>query len=422
VLIVALGCLIAWQRGNALDALGCTLSGLAMLVLLFSIRRMTSAARAISSGMLAGLLIWFNPAILLDAHAWPQWDAWPLPFVLLSFLCLIEEWPFAAGAFFIIGAMLKGQVLLVWPMWILWPLLAGRFGYALRVFVGSAAAMAAITSIWLLQTGGMVIAVVVVTAAAFVGCSIYVNISGKKVFSRLADIATAAAGIGAASTFLLGYYCGGSFSWFRVCFDYGIRKFDNMHQRGTFNLATILADGYHWRLHDLVRVPLVFTHVDLELKAVLIAVYALCLASSCCAAAMLRSRNDPVLFLLFTGPFIAFYSVLGQMHSRYLLFGAAFSSLCVACGSLGTILSLATTLLATLPILRLECFANPDANPGLLQMLDDQRFFLSWATLVLAGIYLAVAWLIIFRRLWHTARTATASLRIRAGLPVQLQG
>jgi uncharacterized membrane protein YjjP (DUF1212 family) len=106
------------------------------------------------------------------------------------------------------------------------------------------------------------------------------------------------------------------------------------------------------------------------------------------------------LLLLFTGPFVCFYSVLGQMHSRYLLFGAALSSLCVASGSFGTILSGATTILATLPILHLELIANRDTDPSLLQMLSDHGIFLSWATLVLAGAYSGVALQIVFRRFW----------------------
>ncbi len=45
-------------------------------------------------GLLAALLVWFNPAMLADAHVWPQWDVWLLPFLLGATLAASLDWWF----------------------------------------------------------------------------------------------------------------------------------------------------------------------------------------------------------------------------------------------------------------------------------------------------------------------------------------
>jgi len=101
-------------------------------------------------GLLAALFLWFSPDIILNAHAWPQWDTWLVPFYLLGCLLASLDWWFAAGVVILIGANLKGQMLSVAPIFIIWPLVQGRIGAAVRWICGAVFCYALIVSGWLI--------------------------------------------------------------------------------------------------------------------------------------------------------------------------------------------------------------------------------------------------------------------------------
>ena len=72
--------------------------------------------------LLSAIFVWFNLPMILDAHVWPQWDAWAIPFYLFAaWLALGRRW-LACGMCMGFGAMFKGQILLTLPIFILWPL------------------------------------------------------------------------------------------------------------------------------------------------------------------------------------------------------------------------------------------------------------------------------------------------------------
>lgn len=107
--------------------------------------------RAWVLGLAAAILIWFNPAILFDAHVFPQWDVWLLPsFFLAAWLCSMEWW-FAAGLLIPFGILMKGQLTMVTPFFILWPLLEGKPMAAVRFVLGCAVAAVALLSPWLVN-------------------------------------------------------------------------------------------------------------------------------------------------------------------------------------------------------------------------------------------------------------------------------
>lgn len=101
--------------------------------------------------MLAALLVWFNPALILNAHGWPQWDAWVLPYTIWAiYLALIDSW-LIAGGLIALGAMFKGQVLMIAPIFPLWALFSLRFGSLLRFASGFLGAVALLMSSWLVR-------------------------------------------------------------------------------------------------------------------------------------------------------------------------------------------------------------------------------------------------------------------------------
>jgi hypothetical protein len=103
-------------------------------------------------GLVAAGLIWFNPANLLSAYAWPTWDSWIVPLYLLAALLASLDWWFCSGIALAIGAMFKGQQLAITPIFILWPLLQGKVVATARWAIGLIFGMAMIASPWLLTS------------------------------------------------------------------------------------------------------------------------------------------------------------------------------------------------------------------------------------------------------------------------------
>ncbi len=130
-------------------------AGVAVLFLLANgaARFMPAGHRGWAAGTMAAIFVWFDPSLLIDAHVWPQWDAWLLPpFLAAALLASLDGW-LAAGAMLGIGAMFKGQMLIGAPVILVWPLVSLRWGAAARLVVGFALASGLIVSPWLLSIG-----------------------------------------------------------------------------------------------------------------------------------------------------------------------------------------------------------------------------------------------------------------------------
>src|SRR5437764_5234729 len=125
-------------------------------------RRVPAERRALICGLTAASVAWLEPSMILDAHGWPQWDAWIVPFYLLAALAASTKRWFWCGCLLAAGAMLKGQLLFVAPFFVLWPLWQKRWIPTLRLLAGFLATTALIISPWLLRTRAAWIAVAAV--------------------------------------------------------------------------------------------------------------------------------------------------------------------------------------------------------------------------------------------------------------------
>ncbi len=141
-------CMIALRQFELPLMFGWQLPGLVWLWVVLPSRRSTLM------GLVAALFFWFNPALIWNAHCWPQWDSWVLPFFLWAVLAGSLDYWFVAGALVAAGAMFKGQILFGAPLLLLWPLFQLRFISIVRWLVGLATSTAVITSPWLLRTAG----------------------------------------------------------------------------------------------------------------------------------------------------------------------------------------------------------------------------------------------------------------------------
>src|SRR5436309_2468026 len=50
------------------------------------LHRLPAENRAWICGLAAAGAVWLEPSMILDAHGWPQWDVWILPFYLFAAL------------------------------------------------------------------------------------------------------------------------------------------------------------------------------------------------------------------------------------------------------------------------------------------------------------------------------------------------
>ncbi|MGA2231130.1 MAG: hypothetical protein ABSH22_09560 [Tepidisphaeraceae bacterium] len=105
--------------------------------------------RGWACGLVAALLLWFDPSVIVDSHVWPQWDVWMLPPFFLAALAATLDWWFVAGVIIGVGVMFKGQTLMLAPVLAIWPLFAGRFAALARLTTGFILAAGVILSPWL---------------------------------------------------------------------------------------------------------------------------------------------------------------------------------------------------------------------------------------------------------------------------------
>src|SRR6266542_3591315 len=167
--------------------------------------------RASICGLAAASVAWLEPSMILDAHGWPQWDVWILPFYLFAALAALKNRWFLCGCLLAAGAMFKGQLLFVTPCLVLWPLWQKRWSRALCVLAGFASTTALVVSPWLLRTPT---ALIVVALIGGVGCLIFF---GRKFRDAWAWVA----GMIALGAFVAGAVAGGSFAWLQIGVLYG---------------------------------------------------------------------------------------------------------------------------------------------------------------------------------------------------------
>lgn len=349
--------------------------------------------RAWVLGLIAAVLIWFCPAILFDAHVWPQWDVWLLPsFFFAAWLCS-KEWWFAAGLLVPFGILMKGQLTMVTPIFVLWPLLEGKPMAALRFALGFAVAAVAMLLPWLVS-GWLAWGFVGVTTIA---SALLLTILTRRT-PRIANRRTIPLWVAAMfviSVCLAALFFHGSMSWYKVSFEYPTRHFRLMAMGEADNLAALLGyPPFLWQLNEpmfTLHLPLSHAQWVVTIKALLIAIYSVCLVLCAVGAASKSRRNDPAFLITLTAPWVVLFAVLPQMHERYLLWAAAISATCVAVGLGWGLLHLVLTAISTSMILGPLLMMHPQQAPGVSKVIASLHPGAGWAVLLCAGIYLYAA-------------------------------
>jgi hypothetical protein len=356
--------------------------------------------RAPICGLAAASVAWLEPSMILDAHGWPQWDVWILPFYLLAVLAALKNRWFWCGCLLAAGAMLKGQLLFVAPIFVLWPLWQKRWMSALRLLAGFTATAALIVSPWILRTPAAWIAF-----AAVAGASLLVALRHK-----LAHQGAWLAGILGAAAFVIAAFTGGSFAWFEIGFVYGTKHYPFLFISSCYNFASLLAAA-GWSLKDdLLSAHVGSVHFRLTLqwamRLLFLGAVALCARG---AARHLRNR-DPRVLIAISAPWLLMFALLGQMHERYLVWGAVVSAVAlgvnIRLSVIHFVISFASTAMMVHVMLVDKKF---DATLRAIDLLHGIRPYASVLVLVCVALYFwdALGWLTpAFRR--EAVKPATA--------------
>lgn len=364
------------------------------------------------AGLGAALLFWMNPAVIVDAHVFPQWDVWLLPFFVFGvLLASLDRW-FFAGVLVAVGSMFKGQLLLVAPLFVLWPLFARRWDATLRWLGGFAAAGTAVASPWLLgsPTGVLWVTLVILAlgvarawsgwrpgsvsagggvllllAATLWPWLLIAERGGSWLGLLFAGVLVGAAGVVptrqtrylaafalAGALLIAGVAFDGSFAWFRVGFLNQAGR--AWHFEGHVgNLGGLLGAILGWRADtpllagSLAGLPI--GRITPGLLLVLAFAAGLVLCSR--ATATHARRRDPRFLVAVVTPWVLLFLLLPNMKERYLMWGAGLTALGTGLGWRMVLVHALVTLVAWENETRVLLGLNPAFAPRLHAVLES---------------------------------------------------
>jgi hypothetical protein len=343
------------------------------------LRSFPTKHRAWICGLLAASVAWLEPSMILDAHGWPQWDVWIVPFYLFALLAALKNRWFVCGCLLAAGAMLKGQLLFVAPFFLFWPLWQKRWMRAFRVLAGFASTTAFLASPWLLRNPAAWIAVGIVASVSLLFL----------LWSRPRHAGTWIAGLTALAVFVVAALDGGSFAWLQVGFLYGSEHYPYLFISSCYNLSSLLANS-GWELKDSFwSADFGSLHFDLTLQWTLRLFYLGGLALCALGAARHVRNRDPRLLIAIVMPWLLMFALLGQMHERYLVWGAVISAVAlgvnVRLSVLHFIISLASlTMIAHVMLIDKKL----NATLGTIEFLNGLRPYASGLVLVCVAVCL----------------------------------
>ena len=355
--------------------------------------------RAFVCGLAAASVAWLEPSMILDAHGWPQWDVWILPFYLFAALAALKNRWFCCGCLLAAGAMFKGQLLFVAPLFILWPLWQTRWSAALRVIAGFAATAALVVSPWLLRTRAAWIAMAAATAIV-----VFLLVRHKLPYRG----AWLAGTIGCA-VFVIGAFAGGSFAWLQIGFVYGSEHYPYLFISSCYNLASLLGEFGLSLKDSLLSARIGGLHLHLTMQWALRLLYLGALVL--CARGVgrhLRNR-DPRALIAIATPWLLIFALLGQMHERYLMWGAVVSAVALGVSVRLTIVHFIISAVSTAMIMHVMLIDKKlDSTLRAIDLLHKIRPYASALVLACVALYLWDAIAVRIPTFQRTSTKATA--------------
>lgn len=329
-------------------------------------------------GFAAASVAWAEPSLVLDAHAWPQWDVWIMPYYLFAALAASTGRWLRCGCLLAVGAMFKGQLLMVVPFFVMWPLWGKQWGHAFRVLAGFGATAALLVSPWLLRS-----------PAAWIGVALVTAVPGGILAARKSpDVGVWSCGLFTVAAFVAGAF-GGSFAWLQIGLLYGTKQYPYLIMGSCYNLPALLAT-FGWSLkdapwsHDFGSVHFRFT-----LQWILRLLYILALGFCALGAARHSRSRDPRILIALATPWLLMFALLGQMHERYLMWGAIASAAALGVSARLSVLHFVFSAASAAMILHVMLIDKKIATTlASIQFLNRLTPYASVMVLVCVAVYL----------------------------------
>lgn len=308
-------------------------------------------------GSLAALLVWFNPALIWVAHCWPQWDAWGAAVYLLAALCASLGLWLPVGLVIGVGALLKGQVLVVAAFFVLWPLFARNFGGAARVLLGILLGLVLGGSPWFMGIFPRNRWVFHPPAAFWVAGVVLAAAVALFLWKRRNPDLRPAPWL-AGVTILAFVSCvplfGSDLAWVKVGFLFGSGHFPVLRMGRTPNFPALLE----------IWVPALKGQATPLLRSALWLVYIAGLAVVARATARWERAPHPRILAAFAAPWLLSVAMLPQMHERYLVYGAVATAMAAVALRGFVLLHLALTAVAVLAMIPIRLVPDLLRNGG----------------------------------------------------------
>jgi len=329
---------------------------------------------------LAAVMVWFNPTLILN-DCWPQWDAWILPCYAFAIYFAMGDWWFAAGVMLGIGAMLKGQLLFVAPIFLLWPLFMMR-GVALGRVVGGMAVAVTIIAIPWTVTGAKDMALVGAGAVA-AGFTLIFRKGWRRPLNQFLAIVLFVVPLWVTPIIL-----SGDLGWVKLAYIYGANKHPKLTAMGASNLAALLKEQWGWTPEDAVHLTIpFFGGVDLSLRMFLALLFAVGLVVSGIAAAVQSRRRDRRFLLAMFTPWVLWFALMPNMQTRYLLFAGGLFPLLVAVGPGMVLLGLLTCAVSCAMMTETMCRYSHGSDPMLASATHALYPGMGFLVLMIAAIF-----------------------------------
>lgn len=390
-------------------------------------------------GVIAGLLVWFCVPANLIGFAWPQWDICVPAFFLAALLAGCRRWWILSGILLATGGMYKGQLLVMLPIFLLWPLFAGEWRGLLRLCLGFAAAAGVIATPFMFQEtlwrigalAGIILAaiglgilrrrgvsrlwwllIIAAGAAAWPASAMMspkaaiLTVGITAMFFFIAsllprvDLPSLIAAAIASAIWLPACLTPTPWYWLHVGLLYGTHHFPAMIMGPANSFPAILAARFGISRPDL---PAFTIHgYTITWMLLLRTIFATGMVFCGIAMAIHYRRNNARFLLAAVTPWILFATIPAQIHERYLMYPALTSAVLVALGARWllvhfslTAIGAATVMLALLasgqPIAFLPQPDGPSLGARLFQIVHPMHPDIAWAMLTLCGVCLLCA-------------------------------
>lgn len=189
----------------------------------------------------------------------------------------------------------------------------------------------------------------------------------------------------------------GSFAWLQAGFLLGTDHHQNLASGAVYNLGAILQRTYGWALKEEVQWS------GQSMQTTLRWIYGALTLLIGIAAAMQAHRKSPRLLVAVVAQWVVMYAVLGQMHERYLMYGAAFAATLVAVSFGMTLMHLLLTAISAAGMWHTMERGIPDGwyLPEVGRWIYPMLPGAGWMVLLIAAFFIVYA--LMPERLWKSS-------------------